>query len=316
MRESERQLASVYHNNSVHYSTIKFWYHKFQVGNYSLKDEPRSGRPMETNLTTLAELIEDDPFQSTREIAKTLGITHATVENGLAALGKVKKLGRFIPHNLTKFDYDRRVDACTLLLTLHNGTRWLDHLVTGDEKWVLYSNHHRRAQWVDASEPAADVPKPELHMKKVLLSIWWTVHGPLHWDLLPSGVTITADVYSKQLKILQQKLTLSPLHRHRVYFLHDNARPHVARKVKSDLSRFGWTVLPHPPYSPDLAPSDYWLFADMQRHLEGNDFKNVDEIKTELKRYFDSRPAGFWKDGIHKLPERWQHVVDHDGAYC
>ena len=90
----------------------------------------------------------------------------------------------------------------------------------------------------------------------------------------------------------------------------------VARKVKQQLSHMGWAVLPHPPYSPDLAPSDYWLFGDLQRHLEGRDFNTRGTVEAALKQYFDSRPAGFWKDGIHKLPERWRQVVDNNGAYC
>uniref|UniRef100_A0A8R1IA01 Transposase IS30-like HTH domain-containing protein n=1 Tax=Caenorhabditis japonica TaxID=281687 RepID=A0A8R1IA01_CAEJA len=54
----------------------------------------------------------------------------------------------------------------------------------------------------------------------------------------------------------------------------------------------------------------------MQRHFEEKDFNTADEIKTELKGYVYLRPAGFCKNGIHKLPERWKHAVEHDDAYC
>ena len=47
--------------------------------------------------------------------------------------------------------------------------------------------------------------------------------------------------------------------------LHDNARPHVAKVVKKYLETLKWDVLPHPPYSPDIVPSDYWLFRRMQQ---------------------------------------------------
>ena len=43
----------------------------------------------------------------------------------------------------------------------------------------------------------------------------------------------------------------------KVILLHDNARPHVAKAIKKYLETFKWNVLPHPPYSPDIAPSDY-----------------------------------------------------------
>ncbi|VDP00645.1 unnamed protein product [Heligmosomoides polygyrus] len=41
--------------------------------------------------------------------------------------------------------------------------------------------------------------------------------------------------------------------------LHDNMRPHVAKVVQQKFEKLGWTVLPHPPYSPDIAPSDYHI---------------------------------------------------------
>jgi len=46
----------------------------------------------------------------------------------------------------------------------------------------------------------------------------------------------------------------------KVILLHDNARPYVAKVVKKYLETLKWDILPHPPYSPDIAPSDYWLF--------------------------------------------------------
>jgi len=38
--------------------------------------------------------------------------------------------------------------------------------------------------------------------------------------------------------------------------LHDNARPHIAKDVRELLDGYSWEVLPHPPYSPDMSPSN------------------------------------------------------------
>ncbi|KOX79111.1 Histone-lysine N-methyltransferase SETMAR, partial [Melipona quadrifasciata] len=65
-------------------------------------------------------------------------------------------------------------------------------------------------------------------------------------------------------------------------FQHDNARPHVALAVRQKLLQFDWDVLPHPPYSPDLAPSDYYLFLSLKNSLRGKSFKSISEIKTHL----------------------------------
>jgi len=50
---------------------------------------------------------------------------------------------------------------------------------------------------------------------------------------------------------------------HKVILLHDNASSHTAKVVKETIEAFGWEILSHAAYSPDLAPSDYRLFASM-----------------------------------------------------
>ncbi|GFY35086.1 histone-lysine N-methyltransferase SETMAR [Trichonephila clavipes] len=64
--------------------------------------------------------------------------------------------------------------------------------------------------------------------------------------------------------------------------LHDNARPHTALVTKAILKQFKWEVLDHPPYSPDLAPSDFHLFRYLKSHLGGKSFHDDDEIKDKV----------------------------------
>ncbi len=88
----------------------------------------------------------------------------------------------------------------------------------------------------------------------------------IHWELMPSGTTITAEVYCRQLETLAEKVHGT---QDRIYFLHDNARPHIAKKTQEKILNLGWTVISHPPYSPDLAPTDYHLFRSLANHLSG-----------------------------------------------
>uniref|UniRef100_A0A8R1IU35 HTH_48 domain-containing protein n=1 Tax=Caenorhabditis japonica TaxID=281687 RepID=A0A8R1IU35_CAEJA len=64
------------------------------------------------------------------------------------------------------------------------------------------------------------------------LSIWWSVYGVHHWELLDRGKTITAECYSAQLQKVRPKLNLSPLKVYRVHYHHDNARPNVEKTTK------------------------------------------------------------------------------------
>ena len=122
---------------------------------------------------------------------------------------------------------------------------WLDHLITGDENRVMYeSNHTRKRQWCAVDHVPEPTPKPELHPKKVMLSVCRDVAGVIHWDLLPTNTTVTSSVYTAQLERLKAKHKERRPGASKDFFLHNNARPHVAMVTKQKLKKFDWAILP------------------------------------------------------------------------
>ena len=168
--------------------------------------------------------------------------------------------------------------------------KWLDNIITGDEKWVLYVNVERKRHWLQPNQKPEPTPKADLHPKKRMLSVWWSVNGVLYWELLPEKATINASRYCAQLHRLAAELAKEGKWRGKVYFHHDNAKPHVAKLTKKKLSSLNWETIPHPPYSPDIAPSDYHLFLSLSNQLRGKKFNNETELKNFLKTFFDSKP--------------------------
>ncbi len=71
----------------------------------------------------------------------------------------------------------------------------------------------------------------------------------------------------------------------------------------------------HPPWSPDLAPSDYYLFISLSNYLCDKNYEDYDDLKYGLTTYFESKPASLYKHGIELLPARWAKVVDNNGGY-
>jgi histone-lysine N-methyltransferase SETMAR len=67
--------------------------------------------------------------------------------------------------------------------------------------------------------------------------------------------------------------------------------------------------------SPDLAPSDYHFFLSLSNHLKGKNFRDEEELKSFIQRFFDSKPREFYAKGIRDLPRRWAQVIDFKGAY-
>ena len=147
----------------------------------------------------------------------------------------------------------------------------------------------------------------------------WDLKGALYYELLKPGETINEERYRTQLIRLKRAIAEKRpeyVTRHEAIISHhDNARPHVAIPVKNYLVNSGWEVLPHPPYSPDLAPSDYNLFRSMQNALTGIRFTSEQGIKNWLDSFLAAKPAQFFWDRIHKLSERWEKVIASDGQY-
>ena len=73
--------------------------------------------------------------------------------------------------------------------------------------------------------------------------------------------------------------------------------------------------MPHPPYSPDLAPSDYHLFRSLKNHLNGKTFNTNEAVKNELIQFFASKNQTLYESGIMKLTERWHKVIKQNGQY-
>lgn len=74
--------------------------------------------------------------------------------------------------------------------------------------------------------------------------------------------------------------------------------------------------LAHPPYSPDLAPTDYHLSQSLAHHPKEKHYDDEDTVKNDLQTFFNSKPQELYKHGIDLLPIRsWRHVIDNDGAY-
>lgn len=126
-----------------------------------------------------------------------------------------------------------------------------------------------------------------------MLSILWDFKGVIFYELLPSGQTIDSTLYCSQLTKLDQSIKnkrLELANRKGVVFHQDNARPHTSLVTRNKLLSFGWDLLPHPPYSPDLAPTDYHLFRSLQNSMDGKQFENEQDIKNHLDQFFDSKP--------------------------
>ena len=76
-----------------------------------------------------------------------------------------------------------------------------------------------------------------------------------------------------------------------------------------------FTVVLHPPYSPDLAPSDFWLFPKLKEMLKGQHFSSDAEVEADVLKWISSQPETFFMDGMNKWIERLKKCVAINGDY-
>lgn len=316
--EAQRKVAQVFGQKTVSESSVRGWFAKFRSGDIALEDKPRTGRPLAIDRDLLDQEVKSDPSTTCEILAEKFKVSAECIRVNLHALGKSYKLNRWVPYDLTLDQKFRRVSLCSYLLDRLKNEPFITRLLTSDEKWVMYDNSTRSCSWLDKGAASGSTAKPSIHSKKVLLCVWWNGHGIMHYELLRSGQTVTAELYVQQLERVQEQLRIKCpglVNRGKVFYLHDNARPHVAKIVREKLLSLDWEVLPHPAYSPDLAPSDYHLFLSLSNFLRDKKFDEISNVNSALNEFFDSKTLEFYRRGLTKLPERWQKCIDAEGAY-
>jgi len=138
---------------------------------------------------------------------------------------------------------------------------------------------------------------------KFLASISWDQDGILPIDYLPNGQTINADYYSSlpvQLKDLLKNKRRGKITK-AILFLQDNAPAHRALATQKQLAYLDFQCLHHPPYSPDLALSNYHLFPGLKKQLKSRHFSSDAEVIAAAETWLDGQGSDFFFAWLAKV---------------
>ena len=102
---------------------------------------------------------------------------------------------------------------------------------------------------------------------------------------------INGAYYTGKLRRLRQEIARKRPGKlkHGVLLLHDNAPVHTSQVAMTDATECRFEVFPHPPYSPDMAPSDVYLFHKLNSHLRGTQYGNNVGVLKAVNEYLETR---------------------------
>ncbi|UYV82714.1 SETMAR [Cordylochernes scorpioides] len=205
--ETIQNVISAWGKGTTSECTTRRWFEKFLNGDTSLGDEEGRGRLSLVDNDQLRAIIEVDACKTTREVAEELNVDQSTIVH-LTQIGKVKKLDKWVQHDLNDVHKNRRFKVSSALLLRNKNEPFLDRIVTCDEKWILYYNRRCSAQWLDRDVAPKHLSKPKSH-QKVIVTVWWSTASLIHHSFLNPGETITGVMYCQQIDKMHQKLRRS-----------------------------------------------------------------------------------------------------------
>ena len=135
----------------------------------------------------------------------------------------------------------------------------------------------------------------QLSVGKILASVFWDAQSILYIDYLDNGRTINSEQYIALVVHLKEEIAKKwpQMKMKKVLFHQDNAPYQKSITSMTKLHELHFELIPYPSYSPDLAPGDCWLFADLKRMFQRKRFGSNEEMISETESNFEAKDKSF-----------------------
>jgi histone-lysine N-methyltransferase SETMAR len=325
--ETFHKLVRVYGDTCMSRASVYDWYKRFQGGRETVESDQRSGRPStsrnDENVAAVRAKIRENRRLTIREIAKDIQISFGSVQSILTDdLGMRRVSAKFVPRLLSADQKETRVSAaCDFLECVEKDRTFIAKIITGDESWVYGYDPETKAQSSQWTCPSSPRPKKARQVRsnvKVMLTVFFDQEGIVHHEYAPQGQTITKEYYVQVLTHLRDAVRRKrpQLHAAGDWLLHhDNAPAHASHLVQQFLAKHQIPQVNQPPYSPDLAPCDFFLFPKVKLTLKGSRFDDVDTIKMNATQQLHSVEKNDFQKCFQQWQERWTKCIVSDGDY-
>ena len=314
-------LVEVFEKDAPAYSTMTEHLRKPVWADRPAAAPQKRGPKIDHTLAAdIEKLLKRNPGLSANQIAAELGRPATTIKSYLHNVLHFEfKKTRWIPHFLNDEQRKKRVEEARALLDVLEAAEQDDFrfLVTGDESWFFYTSP-KAGLWMPESEPAPQAQRPSHYGPKTMIIVFWNIHGPLIVEAIPKGKSATGEYFREAVieDICASEAFQTAQEEGKEFWIHmDNAPIHRAETVTTEMEKFGLLRAPHPPYSPDLAPSDFYLFGALKSRIKGIEFAHSDEIKEWIQSEFEKIPPDELRRVFRLWRMRLEACIALDGHY-
>jgi hypothetical protein len=208
-----------------------------------------------------------------------------------------------------------------MLQRAENDATFLPSIITGDESWVYgYDRETKQvsSQWKTPSSPRQKKARQVQSNVKTMLIASFDAGGLVHHKFLTQRQTMNQTVCITVLQRLRDAVRRKRPHKWSsgTWLLHHgNAPCHAALSVREFLAKHSIPVVPHLPYSPDLASCDFLLLLRLKITLKRKRLQDVAEIQLNTTRQLQVISKQAYQKSIEKWKDRWYHCIQSGGSY-
>ena len=229
-------------------------------------------------------MVLSDRRIQVRKVVKATDISQGTVFSILHEKLGVKKISaRWVLGLLSEENKRNRLVDSKAILALfrrYPDNPFLRRYITVDETWI-----HDNTPGIFKGERAPKKTKKLKSAGKVMATVFWDANGIFYTDYLEKGQTITGAYYVSLLHQLREEIKKKRPHlkRKKILFHQDNAQVHTCTVSMAKIMELKFELLQHLPYSPDLAPSDFFYFQTWKNGSSNNGSRRTRRYRVKRR---------------------------------
>ena len=227
---------------------------------------------------------------------------------------------KFVPRVLREDQKERCChDSREMVELINSDPTVLDDLVTCDKSWIYcYDPETKRqsSQWKYAGSPRPKKARQSKSTHKHLMIPFFDSTGMIYMHWVPTGQTVYKEYYVEVLREFRKRFRRKrpALFKSGQWHFHQEF-PLVPNTILfiDYLTKMGIKTVPQPPYSPDLAPCDFWLFPKLKENLRGCRYETIVEMKEAVMKVIDMLTQEDFHGAFQKFLERYNKCIAAGG---